>query len=404
MKKKSFKKPNLITYYFTKFLSSVICLFSYKRKFIRNEIKNVKCGYLLLCNHESSLDFIPLMGATKRRMTIVTSKSFYESLPINPQMRRLGIIPKQQFQTTLKDMRLMKSAIENNRPLVMYPAGLMPDNGVSTPIPQTTYKFLKWLDTDVYVSRIYGSYFVNPKWGKGFRSGRVFIDIYKLFSKEDLKVLTDEEIKEKLDSAIIFNAYKEQENLKISYKNGENIEGLQNVLYSCPICNKEYSTKIKNTNVIYCENCSFEEQADKFGFLHSNDSINEIKYVCDWDKIIYENLRKEVFENPDYSISDETDVYTLDYKKHKYVLSGTGKISINRTSIDLDGVINGEEKHISLNISTIPALASSPGKHIEIQLGNDIYRAKLKDGSHVVKYLHLLKIFFELNNGYSLKY
>ena len=78
----------------------------------------------------------------------------------------MGVIPKQQFQTTVTDMKNMKAVVEAGQPLVIYPAGLMCEDGLSTPVPKATYKFLKWMNVDVYMARTEGSYFVMPKWSK----------------------------------------------------------------------------------------------------------------------------------------------------------------------------------------------------------------------------------------------
>ena len=152
-------------------------------------------------------------------MNFVISNSFYNSLPIKGIMDRLGLIPKQQFQTTAKDMKKMKSVIDSGNSLVIYPAGLMCEDGLSTPIPSATYKFLKWLNVDVYVARTYGTYFAMPKWSKGFRPGKTYMDIYKLFSKEELENLDLDLVKSKTEDALLFDAYKEQEKYLVKYKN-----------------------------------------------------------------------------------------------------------------------------------------------------------------------------------------
>ena len=198
----------------------------FKRKYIRNEIRNAQGPYVVIANHQAAYDFAGLIGATKRPLTFVISNSFYNSLPITGILRKLGVIPKQQFQTTVSDMRRIKAVIENGESLVIYPAGLMCEDGISTPIPQATYKFLKWLDADVYVARASGTYFTMPKWTKGFRPGRTYMDIYKLFDRNELKKLSVGEIKERTDGAILFDAYREQEGLLSKYSNNDNIDVL----------------------------------------------------------------------------------------------------------------------------------------------------------------------------------
>ena len=114
----------------------------------------------------------------------------------------------------------MKSVIEHGEILVLYPADLMCEDGVSTPIPKATYKFLKMLKADIYIANTSGTYFAMPKWSRGFRPGKTYLDVYKLFSRNDLELIIGAgfqtvdittAIQKKTDGAILFDAYREQE-------------------------------------------------------------------------------------------------------------------------------------------------------------------------------------------------
>ena len=183
----SYVRPNLLIYRAAQFVSGCVSTLVFHRKMLRNEIRHIKGPFVVIANHQCAYDFVNLIGATDRPMSFVLSNSFYHSLPIQGILDRLGVIPKQQFQTSIREMRKIRSVIEHGQPLVIYPAGLMCEDGLSTPIPPATYKFLKWLGVDVYVARTSGAYFAMPKWTKGFRPGRTYMDIYKLFSKEELE-------------------------------------------------------------------------------------------------------------------------------------------------------------------------------------------------------------------------
>jgi len=186
-----YKKPNLFFYRLAQVASNIVAKLIFKRSFLRNELKGKKGPYIVIANHEAALDFVNLIGATSQRMSFVISNSFYNTLPIKKIFDKIGVIPKQQFQTSVRDLKMMKAVIDAGQPLVIYPAGLMCEDGLSTPIPSATYKFLKMMKTDIYVARTTGTYFVTPKWAKGIRPGRTYMDIYKLFSKEELKELVD---------------------------------------------------------------------------------------------------------------------------------------------------------------------------------------------------------------------
>lgn len=399
-----YNRPNLTVYRTAQIISLFFSALVFKRKILRNEIKNAEGPFVVVANHQAAYDFANLIGATNRTMSFVISNSFYNSLPITNLLKSLGVIPKQQFQTSVGDMKRIKAVIDSGEPLVIYPAGLMCEDGLSTPIPQATYKFLKWLGADVYAARTSGTYFAMPKWSKGFRAGRTYIDIYKLFSKEELKKLPVSEIKKRTDEALLFDAYREQEKLLVKYADNDDITGLESVLYMCPHCSGEFTMEVKNRNTIYCTNCGYEEHSDEYAFLHNKKGIGrELRYVSDWSRLIFDRLKEKLKNDESFSISAGTRIKMLDYKKHKFREVGFGTVRFCRDSIGLRGVVNG--KHIDLTIpsSNIPTLPFSPGKYLELQNGADIYRCVLHDGRLVMKFINVLKAFYEINNPDKIK-
>lgn len=393
-----YKKPNILCYRLAQAASFLVAKGVFKRKILRNEIKGKKGSFVVIANHQAAYDFVNVIGATSRPMSFVISNSFYNSLPITGFFDKLGVIPKQQFQTTAGDMRTIKSVIDEGQALVIYPAGLMCEDGLSTPIPEATYKFLKWLGADVYVARTSGTYFAMPKWSKCMRAGRTYLDIYKLFSAEELEKADVSEIKEKTDGALLFDAYREQEELRVKYKKHKDISGLQNVLYMCPHCKTEFAVKVKDGNVIYCEKCGYEERSDEFSFLHKQSDVGEeIRYVSDWSKLIYDRLKERITKGETESLTSVTEIHKIDYKKHKFFSVGNGSVTLSKDGFVIKGNIGGEEKEINVSIHGIPTLPFGPGRYFEIQQGNDIYRCVLSDGRLAMKFINMVKIFHELS-------
>jgi len=394
----NYKKPNIFFYCLMQGLAWFIARFVFHRRFIRNEIKGKKGPFVIIANHQAKLDFTTLIGATGRPMSIVVSNSFYQSMPIKKILDYLGMIPKQQFQTTIGDMKRMKSVIDNGEILVLYPAGLMCENGLSTPIPAATYKFLKLLNADIYVARVTGTYFAMPKWANNLRPGKTYLDIYKLFSKEELASSNVDEIQKKADTALLFDAYREQEQQRIHYKNGGNIEGLENVLYQCPHCKTEFSTQIREKQSIFCTDCGYELYSDEYGFLHPSKEFGpDLRYVSDWSSLIYDTLKEQIKLNLDMTLESNTKIHMIDYNKHAFVEVGYGRVSLCRQHFLIDGQINGKAATLQFPIVNIPCLPFEPGKYLEIQHGQDIYRCVLEDGRLVMKYINMIKIFYELN-------
>ena len=395
-KKNKKNKQNIFLYRLVQFLAWFVAIFAFRRKFLRNEIKGKKGPFVIIANHEAALDFVNLIGATRTPMSFVISNSFYNTLPFKSVVSRLGMIPKQQFQTSLRDLGAMRSTIKEGRILVIYPAGLMCEDGQSTPIPTATYEFLKWLNTDVYVAKTIGTYFSMPKWAKGIRVGRTFIDVYKLFDKDSLREMPLDEVKEKTSEALDFDAYLEQEKLKIKYRKNDNIEGLENVLYVCPNCMGEFTMRTKKKKTIYCVQCGFEETSDKYAFLHNKKGVGEeVRHVSAWSRMIYDSLKEKVEEGKIKKLTTMAKVQTIDPKKHKYRNAGRARITHTPDTLSIKGNINGEEVDLAMPTASFPSLPFKPGRNFEIQHGDISYRCFPKKPLVVMKWVNLVKIFYE---------
>lgn len=392
-----YKKPNWLCYQIAQVASWLVARFIFKRKLLRNEIRGKKGPFVVIANHQAALDFVNLIGITRRCMTFVISNSFYNSLPITGFLDKLQVIPKQQFQTTVRDMKRMKAVIDAGQPLVIYPAGLMCEDGLSTPIPAATYKFLKWLGADVYVARTSGTYFSMPKWGKGLRPGTTYLDVYQLFTKEALADTDLATVKQKTDEAILFDAYREQEKWQVKYKNNSNIQGLQHVLYMCPHCNTEFSVDVKNGDTLYCNNCGFAHQSDEYGFLKNTGTGQEIRYISDWSRHIYDNLKHKIRTGLQEKLSCNTQIHMIDYKKHKFRQVGHGLLSLAEGRFTLQGQVDGQALELTVPTTSFASLPFSPGKYLELQQGEQIYRCVLEDGRAVMKFINMVKIYYELH-------
>ncbi len=390
-----YRKPSLLCYRLAQLVCWLFAKLIFRRKVLRNEIKGVTGPYVVIANHQAAYDFASLLSLNWRPMSFVISNSFYNSLPISGFLNKLGVIPKQQFQTTVTDMKNMKAVVNAGEPLVIYPAGLMCEDGLSTPIPTATYKFLKWLDVDIYVARISGTYFAMPKWSKGFRHGRTCLDVYKLISAEELREMDLDTLREKTDQALLYDAYREQEKLQVKYSRGGDIRGLENVLYVCPHCGSEHSIRVREKSTLYCECCGFEQTADEYGFLHNTKGIGEeIRYVSDWSRRIYHRLAKMVRDGTVTGVSCKAKIHMIDYAKHRFEEIGEGEVTLDREKFRILGTLRGAETDMEIPIAGLPTLPFSPGRYFEIQDGKNIYRCIPADGRVVMKVINLVKIFY----------
>lgn len=396
-KDKLYKKNNPLVFGFVKLVSKFLCKFVYNVKVVRNELKGSSGRRVLIANHESAMDFYPAFLVLPWQSHMVVSNSIMKSMKICSLMEKCGAIGKNQFQTSISDMRRMKSVIDHGELLLLYPAGLMPAGGASTPIPVATAEVLKWFGADIYVAKVSGTYMTKPKWSKVKRRGKITLDVYKLMSHEDYAELSECEAQRLIEEHLGFDAYRNSEKNKVYFKNGDNVEGLENVLYKCPKCKKEYCMSVKNKNTLVCSRCGYEAVSDNYGLLRCTDGSEAIyKYPSDWYKFIEESVLDEVKANRDFYMQTQADIYKINEKKHEYERAGEGSVGFNFDNFIIDGEIYGKEFHKEIHTASFPMLPFQPGERFEIQHGEDIFRIVPKDGRIVMKWIFTLGAVFNI--------
>ena len=398
--KKNKKRPSRFHYAIARLVCRPFSAFLFKRKFYRNELRGKKGPYVVVANHQTALDFVNLIDATDVPLSFVISHSFYNTLPIRGFLSRMGVIPKQQFQTSIADLHDMKAAVKDGGALAIYPTGLMCEDGLPTPLPVATHRFLAWLGVDVYVAKTYGAYLVKPKWAKKFRKGRTYLDIYRLFTAEELSQKTTEQIEDAVTAALDFDAYREQERLRIHYKHGDRIEGLEKVLYRCPHCASEFTMGVKNKNTLFCSACGYELVSDEFGLLRNEKGLGEeYRYVSDISRTTQDAIRKQMDEGALTSMTFHARVEMIDYKKKKFFPAGEVVATLAENAFTFDGTLKGEAVHLTLPIVNFASLPFKAGSYLEIQNEQTIYRCYPENGDLVMKLIHMVKIFYERQNA-----
>ena len=391
-----YNKINPITYGVAKLACKIYCKFGLNLKILRNELKGSKGAKIILCNHESAYDFMPLFTASPEKVHAVMSSSILRSLPVYNGAIRCGVIGKNQFSTLPTDLKKMKAVLDDGKTLCLFPCGLMPEGGVPTPMPKATAKAVKWFGVDVYIAKLRGQYLTKPKWSNVVRKGKCFIDIYKLCSANELSNLTIDEAQRLIENHLDFDAYRNNEIDKIEYKNGDNIVGLENVLYICPHCKKEYTIKPDNHNVLTCSNCGYSVKSDKLGLLHQNgDKPLIYKYVSDWFRFV-ESIEKDYLLSCDnFNFSTNAEIHKINDKKHKFEKVGNGKITLDKNTFTIDGVLYNNKFYKQIFACNFPTLPCVPGKRFEIQDGADIYRIYPENPKTVMKWLNYVKALYK---------
>ena len=96
-------------------------------------------------------------------------------------------------------------------------------------------------------------------------------------------------------------------------------------------------------------------------------------------------------------------VHMVDQKKHKFQPVGQGVISLCATHFHFVGVMNGQTVDLRFPVASLPTLPFTPGKCLDIQQGDTIYRCVLDDGKLAMKFVNMIKIFHQMHTGVETK-
>ena len=194
-----------------------------------------------------------------------------------------------------------------------------------------------------------------------------------------------------------FSAYEDNLKRGVEFKNGDNVEGLEHVLYKCPHCESEFSITATN-NVLSCEKCGYSVVSNKLGIFSQNGE-KPIIYTLpnEWYSLIENSVMKEV-EKEGFSLETEADIYKINDKKHAFELVGNGTVRYDKVNFYIDGQLFGKEYKQEIYALTFPILPFIPGKYFEIQNGNDIFRICPKNPEIVMRWILALKCAYKLAN------
>ena len=375
------KRPNWFLFIFLGFFVKLYAWFKGQRM-----IKNVriKGPAIALSNHTSFYDFIYTTAALYpyRVSYLAASKMFYE--PLTGFFLRLArAIPKSLMQTDPVATKKALRILQNGGLLSIFPEGQISPTGTSLEPAFSIAKFVKRAGVNVYVVKHHNAYLVNPPWSKKTFKGR--IETYKslIMTKEDLKMLSEEAIYEKITSSLFFSTSTFNQEKKYSYKLND-IKNLENVIYQCPSC--LYEGLVAKYDRLVCPSCHYEMVYDTYGLL--NQQGIDVLFFRQRDRLI-EDIKKD-------------STYTLkgicrlqSFRNGRLIDVGKGEISLNHDGYLYRGTIDDQFVSQSFLISSTPSLPSDIGRNIQIYEGYQIYQFELDIPYLPTKFVHMSEYLYQ---------
>lgn len=296
---------------------------------------------LYLMNHSCFTDLMIASHVIKMPYNIIATTDAFVGKDF--LMRRIGCIPTQKFQPDIKLIKDISYSLSKLKTSVlMYPEAGYSFDGTTTTLPESLGKMIKMFDYPVVMILSHGAFLHDPLYnGLRLRNCEISADKYTLFSPEEIKALSVDEINEKIREAFSFD------NLQEQYENGVRItedfraEGLSRVLYKCPVCGKEGRMNASGIS-IRCEECGSTWELTELGKMEfkgdapaKTEAPKLFDHIPDWFKWERECVRKELEEGT-YSLDVPVHIYMIVDNKAFYEV-GDGRLTHSEEGFHLTG-------------------------------------------------------------------
>ena len=361
-----------------RFFRSVIRIYinAYAKRNIQFDKNDLPEQFVLVCNHPSGFDNLYAVDALfpKHYLNFISNRYYFYNRALGQYLNKIGCIPKSLFSSDVDSLKNCMRIVKAGGNL-----GIMADvrlsmYGQTEEVPATTAKFLKKLGLPVYVMHFDGSYMVKPKWGKGLRKGVVEINCFKLFDADELAAATPEEVNAKMRNAIYYDDFEWIKNRpEVTYKSKKMAEGLENILYKCPHCGKEFTLR-SHKNKFFCESCGYTLTLDnRYNFVAEDGKPLYFENLRDWFKAQKAEIAEQIL-SPDYALTTPVTLKKRSLDGKSFLReAGLGMCTLSHEGLTYVGTIDGEQKELHFSAQDVYALSYMTGKGFQYYTTNDYF-------------------------------
>lgn len=336
-----------------------------------NKVGRPEKPSIILCNHGSFIDFIYAgVLVRKYKPNFIAARLYFYNTYLGWLLRTVGAFPKSMFATDLENAKNCLTVLREKNHLGMMPEARLSTTGRFEDIQQSTFSFIKKAGVSVYTIKFNGDYLANPKWGKGPRRGAVVeAELDLLFTAQQVQDLSLEQLKKGIVERLDYNEFQWlAQRPKIRYRCRRIAEGLENILTTCPVCQRKH-TLVTKGNQIFCEHCGpLTGLDDRYGF-DKDFQFRDLTQWYDWQKDL---LEKEIAEDPDYVLASQVELRLPGTGKGLTRHGGYGQCQLSRDGLVYTGTMDGETVQLHYSLQKIYRLLFGAGENFEIYDGSEI--------------------------------
>ncbi len=295
-------------------------------------------------------------------------------------------ISKQQGRSDFQTIKNISQALKKAEIIGLFPEGTRTWDGEYEDLNTTaTAKLLKIFKVPVLFLNLEGAYNLAPRWADYHRKGSLDIRVVDLLEKEDFDSLKLKDLEDIVKKNLGFSASKWQEENKRPYYCNRGAEGIERLLYKCPICNSN-SSIYGDKNLIKCRKCNSSDYLDEYMQLkNSTFKHNSLFSWNNWQKL---ETKREVKNNKLDFPKDNGLFFRKGLDNKFQMISKDFTMQLKNNSFILD--IKGKEKVI-FELDKIQTCIINVKQTIEIYYDNILYSIRMDSYCNSLKYYEAWK-------------
>lgn len=397
------KKPSFIAMCFFRIALKFVCL-KHNVKFIyKFNKKEMKGRQVIIISDHASRDnyFFALSGYPFANPNCIIGYQNVFDKKYFKMLLKAGVIPKYLYAPDYKATKNTLRLIKEGASICFFPEGIQSAVGSTHPMNPASIKLMKSAGIDVVLCHSRGAYLSKPRFSKKWRKGYMEFEYSILFTKEELKAKSHDELYEKYMKEFSYNDFIWNKEKRIKYTcEDSNAKGLEQLLYYCPKCGSEFEI-VNDKDTLVCKKCGNTIQVNEYyDLIKLNDSYLPFNRIDEWFNYQRKLVREEI-KADDYKYEYDAELLEICYEKllkNRYIVTGKGHVTIDKDNITYNGTRNNEEFIKIFKIDSIPSAPLDCGDDNEFYYENEYYSLRPLDNPNtstkimmIIEELHNLK-------------
>ncbi len=381
-------RPNIPVYRILRFIARQILVRLFNVKTDGLDIVDREQGPMLLMgNHSSVIDPFIVAVFVRRPVQYVISDSQIRSRFQSWLLGFVGVIPKTKVVADLDTVKRIVAVKREHGIIGIFPEGQSSWDGHSLPIVRATDKLVKSLKVPVYTAQIRGAYFSWPRWGRRLRRGEIRIFYRRLFTEQELRERSVDEVGAALREALSFDVFEYQERVGIRFHGARQAEYLERALFACPSCGSFFTLRSERRR-LGCTACGYEVHFTPHGFFEARSGSLAFRTIREWNVWQLDAFRQHLDRRVEERRTRDGDGSSTPIMTEPAVLIQEGykalplkPIGTGRLEFHLDAIRffpDGDDPW-EFPISEIEGMNVQNNEHLEFYCYNSLYRVSCVD-------------------------